>query len=265
MIKHFPSLTDAFFNYFDVELVTTPGQLALVEQIRYRVYCREFGYEPAEAFPDLREWDQYDSHSLHSLITHRRSGQPAGCVRLICASDHHSLPVEDFCSEALHLGYLETLADNRNEMCEVSRLAVDYSFRKRAGEQHTRVGEYDALDCCHQEQRTFSLIGIAAFLSAFALADLAGRSQGFAMMESTLPRWLRMSGIYLEKAGEPTEYHGRRTPYFVTRETAIANVREDLRKLYLTLEDHMATGLSRARLAPRGSLVEQRAVSIAHA
>ncbi|RLQ20732.1 PEP-CTERM/exosortase system-associated acyltransferase [Seongchinamella sediminis] len=265
MIKQFPSLTEAFFNYFDVDLVTTPRQLEFVERIRYRVYCREFGYEPAESFPDLRESDQYDSHSLHSLITHRRSGRPAGCVRLICASDEHSLPVEDFCAGALHLGYLETLAENRNTMCEVSRLAVDYSFRKRPGEQHTRVGEYDAFDCCHQEQRTFSLIGIAAFLSAFALADLAGRSQGFAMMESNLPRWLRMSGVCLEKAGDPTEYHGRRTPYFVSSETAITNIRDDLRKLYLTLEDRIAAGLSRARLANGGSRVEQRAVSVASA
>jgi hypothetical protein len=57
MYKQFPSLTEAFFNYFDVSLVTSVQQRDQVGRIRYHVYCEEFGYEPATGFPNLRDAD----------------------------------------------------------------------------------------------------------------------------------------------------------------------------------------------------------------
>ena len=240
MYKNFPSLAEAFLNYFDVELANTPKQREQIERIRYRVYCREFGYEPADAFPNLREKDEYDDHSLHCLISHRRSGRPAGCVRLICASDDHSLPLEDHCIQSMHVEYLKSLGENREDLCEFSRLAVDYTFRKRPGEEHTRFGEYDAVDCCHQEQRTFHLVGIAAFLSAFAMAELAGREQVFAMMESNLPRLLRRAGILVQEAGDTVDYHGQRAAYFITTHLAVQNMREDVGLLYESIRESLA-------------------------
>lgn len=242
MYKNFSSLAEAFLSYFDIDLACSARQIEQVERVRYRVYCREFGFEPAAAFPDLRERDRYDEHSLHALISHRRSGRPAGCVRLIYAAEKQTLPLEDFCRESLHLGYLETLAGNRDNICEFSRLAVDYAFRKRPGEEHTRVGEYDAIDCCHQEQRTFSLVGIATFLSAFALAELAGRGEVFAMMEPNLPRLLRRSGILVQRAGDPIDYHGERTAYFINTDLAVENMNEDISALYQALKQRLAAG-----------------------
>ena len=62
MYKQFPSLAEGFLDYFDVELATTAQSIELVERVRYHVYCEEFGYEPAEQNPNLRERDQYDDH-----------------------------------------------------------------------------------------------------------------------------------------------------------------------------------------------------------
>lgn len=244
MYKNFPSLAEAFLNYFDVDLAVTPRQIKQVEQLRYRVYCREFGYEPAENFPDKRERDDYDSHSLHCLFTHKRSSLPAGCVRLVCASDKYTMPIEDYCGNSVHLEYHEVFGSDRNELCEISRLAVDRNFRKRLGEDHTRMGEYDAMDCCHQEQRTFSLIGIACLLSAFALADISDRNHLFGMMETNLARLLRRAGLLVIEAGEPMDYHGERTPYFITGDRALGNVRDDLMALYNSLHQKLASDFS---------------------
>jgi N-acyl amino acid synthase of PEP-CTERM/exosortase system len=242
--KTYPSLAEAFLDYFDIDLVMSPRQMEAVERVRYRVYCQEFGYESAAAFPDMREHDHYDEHSVHCLIKHRRSARPAGCVRVICASEQHSLPLEDFCREAVHLRHHMTLAENRDEICEFSRLAVDHAFRKRLGEHHTRLGEYDALDCCHLERRTFSLIGIAAFLSAFALAELTGRTQIYAMMENNLARLLRRSGIEVHRAGDSTDYHGQRTPYFAQMDRALVNLPDDLAALYQTVLQRLRTDMT---------------------
>ena len=72
---------------------------------------------------------------------------------------------------------------DRNSICEISRLAVDSAFRRRVEEVRTRFGEIDAIDCSHEERRTFPLITVAAFLAVTALTDLSGRKNAFAMME----------------------------------------------------------------------------------
>ncbi len=239
MNSDFASLTEAFLNYFKVDLVTTASQIDEVAQLRYRVYCEEFGYERPQDFPDRRERDNFDAHSMHCLVTHRRSGHTAGCVRLVCATDELALPLETHCLESLYLDHLESMTLNRDQVCEVSRAAVDSRFRKRSGEDHTRLGEFDAMDCSHQERRSFSLVGIALFLSTFAMANLSGRDQLFAMMESNLPRLLRRAGIVAQQAGEEMDYHGRRAPYFITTDLALANMRDDLHVLYEALYERL--------------------------
>ena len=82
------SLTESFLRYFTICLATTPAQKESVYKIRYRVYCEEFGYEPVDRFPDRMEYDAYDKDALHCLITHKSSGMPAGCVRLILATEN---------------------------------------------------------------------------------------------------------------------------------------------------------------------------------
>jgi len=232
MFNQFPSLSEAFLNYFDIDLVANQAERDRIARLRYRVYCEEFGYEPAENFPDGRETDRFDEHSVHTIITHRGSGETAGCVRMICATEEHTLPLENYCLENVFVDYLEPLNEERQRVCEVSRLAVDPAFRRRPGERHTRLGEFDAMDCCHQEQRTFSLISIAAVLAGFAMSSLTDRTRIYTMMEANLPRLLRRAGILMQEAGNTMEYHGQRSPYFITTDLALDNMREDLLLMY---------------------------------
>jgi N-acyl amino acid synthase of PEP-CTERM/exosortase system len=228
------TLTENFQRYFSVKFAVTPKQKQQVYHIRYRVYCDEFGYEPADRFPDEMERDSYDEHALHCLIVHR-SGMPAGCVRLVPAhgdSSKFPLPFEQFCGESLDQGFIDSLGLERNSVCEISRLAVDGAFRRRSGEALTRFGEVDAMDCSRQEQRTFSLIAVAGFLAATALTELTGRTSVFAMMEPFLPRLLKRSGILFQRAGRDINYHGIRAPYFITTQSALDNMRSDLKELY---------------------------------
>jgi len=240
LFNQFPSLAEAFLNYFDVDLVESQRQRERVGRLRYRVYCEEFGYEPAAAFPDGRETDSFDDHALHCEITHRGSGETAGCVRLICATDMHRLPLETYCLESVYVDYLDALSQERNRVCEVSRLAVDPAFRRRQGERHTRLGEFNAMDCCHQEQRTFSLISIAAVLAGFAMSSLTDRTRIYTMMEANLPRLLRRAGILMQQAGDPMEYHGLRSTYFITTDFALDNMRDDLRIMYDAIYGRLA-------------------------
>jgi len=230
------SLTESFLQYFSIGLATTPEQKESVYKIRYRVYCDEFGYEPADRFPDKMEYDAYDNDAaLHCLITHKSSGTPAGCVRLILATENDYsdiLPFEKACSESLDDELIRALNLDRKTVCEISRLAVDGTFRRRAGETETRFGEVDAMDFSHHEKRTFGLIAVAGFLATMALTDLTGRTNVFAMMEPFLPRLLGRSGIIYQKVGRDIEYHGLRAPYFGRTQPTLDNMRSDLKELY---------------------------------
>lgn len=228
----FPVLAEAFLDYFDLNLVESQQQRDRVARLRYRVYCEEFGYEPAEAFPDQRETDSFDDHSIHCVITHKASGETAGCVRLICATDEHQLPLETYCLEQVYVDHLDSLAHERNRVCEVSRLAVDPAFRRRPGERYTRLKGFDATDCSRLEQRTFSMISLAAVLAGFAMSSLTDRTRIYTMMEANLPRLLRRAGIQMQEAGNSMDYHGLRSPYFITTDFALDNMREDLLLMY---------------------------------
>jgi N-acyl amino acid synthase of PEP-CTERM/exosortase system len=229
------TLSEKFLQYFDISFAVSAEQKSEIYGIRYSVYCDEFAYEPAGLFPDHQEKDSFDANSLHVLVTHKSSGIPAGCVRLVSPTGPQSgdlLPFEKNCKDSLDREFIQNLDLDRNTICEISRLAVDGAFRRRAGERVTRFGEVDALDCTQQERRTFSIIAVACFLAATVLTDLTGRTCVFAMMEPFLPRLLKRSGIVFKSAGQDMDYHGTRAPYFITTQSAVDNMRPDLRELY---------------------------------
>lgn len=230
------SLTERFQQYFSVEFADTPEQKQKAYHIRYRVYCEEFGYEPAERFPDKAEYDEYDDTALHCLITHRATGTPAGSVRIVPATGVDGLkllmPFEKHCGASIDHDFVKALQAPRNTMCEISRLAIDGQFRRRSGEVATRFGKVEAMDFSNQDQRAFSLISVAAFLATTALTDLTGRTNAFAMMEPFLPRLLTRSGIYFQRAGSDLDYHGIRAPYFITTQAVLAGMQAELQNLY---------------------------------
>ena len=132
------SLVDTFQQYFVAELATTEEQKRESYRVRYRVYCEEFEYEPAKNCPGRLEIDEFDAHSFHCLIRHRTSGRTAGCVRLVTPDNKIATPIEKYCLDSIKPAYRDILQGKRQEVCEISRLAVDGEFRRRLGESGTR-------------------------------------------------------------------------------------------------------------------------------
>ena len=235
MVSHSNVLIDDFSRYFRIELVTSKQQEKALYSLRYHVYCEEFQYEAIDLFPDKMETDEFDKQSLHCLIIHKATERAAGCVRLVptySGLKDGLLPFEKFCRQSLDDGVIESLNLQRQTECEISRLAVDTAFRRRPGEAATRFGEVESMDCSKQEQRTFSLIAISAFLAATAVTDLTQKTNVFAMMEPFLPRLLKRSGIVFERVGSDIDYHGIRAPYFIKTQSALDNMRPDLKAMY---------------------------------
>ena len=226
------SLVGDFQDYFDLKLARSGKDLESVYRMRYRVYCEEFEYEPASAFPDQLETDEFDAHASHCLVTHKSTGMAAGCARLVHVDEDSLMPMEKFCAHAMDESIIRSFDGRRDTICEFSRLGVDGAFRRRAGERMSRFGEISSLDFSKREERTFSVIAISTILAAFAMSDLIGKPHCFAMMEPFLPRLLLRSGIVVHPAGEQIEYHGTRTPYYFETHASVGGMANEMQDFY---------------------------------
>ena len=231
------NLAARFHEYFSVGLANSSEDKNKVYKIRYRVYCDEFNFLPPSNYPNELESDEFDEESPNCLINHR-SGNAAACVRLVFASkdgQRRPMPYELLGENMVSDDMLDAYGATKDNLVEISRLAVDGAFRRRSGEARTRFGEIDSLDIEQVERRTFGLISVAAFFSAAAMAERFNKTVGVAMMESFLPRLMSRAGIVFEQAGPEIEYHGKRAPYVIKLESMIQSMKPDLREFYKSI------------------------------
>ncbi|MCG5502074.1 PEP-CTERM/exosortase system-associated acyltransferase [Ectothiorhodospira lacustris] len=230
-----PSLVEHFQDFFLVLKADTQALREQVFQIRYDVYCREFGYEKEEDCPGGMERDDYDAHSEHCLIMHRPSGQGAGCIRVVSPHEAESIaqiPMERFCGQSLNHPELHPGLLPRSDLAEVSRLAVHTQFRRRQGESESPIGLAIAETITDEQRRTFPLLGLALFCAGTSLMGRLGREHAFVMMERRLARMLQSAGFPFVQVGEPMEYHGPRAAYHVTVQSVLDSMRKDIRELH---------------------------------
>ena len=251
--------TEHFFKYFRLDFARTPEQLRAVQRARYDVYVKEFGFENPDDCADGLEKDSFDPQSLHCMAIYQGVNKEpqypgeeivAGCVRVVLPTlqDPQGLmPLEKYCQESLQPGNpLHPHDTPRDSLCEISRLAAHPNFRKRPRESETRIGALpDKIELpSEQEMRTYPLVSMAMICASPAIALLVGRPNMFIMVERWLAKLLMRMGIPLEQIGEPTDYHGTRTAYYIRAEGIVAGFNPDMRHLYdrvqASLRDNLA-------------------------
>lgn len=244
------SRLEEFNQYFDLAVAMAGKQRDQVHQIRYRVYCEEFGYEPPEVFSNHLEKDEFDSQSMHCLVTHRESGEPVGCVRVVRVEGDDRMPMEAHAGDSIDRDFIASFEGRRNTMCEISRLAVDRAFRRRPREGETRFGNIDAIGASEWERRTFPLIALSLMLGAGALADALGRKHCFAIMEPFLPVMMRRAGIHFRRVGTDFEFRGVRAPYYGNMDELLDNAPAELRLYCKAMREQFAAALQAPPVAP---------------
>lgn len=169
-----------------IEIAETRELVQQAYRLRYQVYCVDRGFE---AGSNGMEKDQYDSHSEHAVLRLRQSREVVGAVRLILPQPHRpeSLPIRTLCEPGLlqHLPAAKT--------GEVSRFAL---VKQRHG--------VSPASC--------SLLRLALIQGALWLSVRAGHTHWTAMMEPTLLRLLRGTGLHFNPVGPLVEHHGMRQP-----------------------------------------------------
>jgi N-acyl amino acid synthase of PEP-CTERM/exosortase system len=237
-----------FLRYFDIFAANSDDQFKSSARLRHKVYCEEMGYEKPVA--TRLETDHHDAHALHCLISHKSSGRTAGCLRLICATDHALLALEEHCLHSLHVGYLQQLNWHRDLSVELSRLAVDPVFRRKRGLAPEEGSWLNTIETTEEERHSFHLVWLAVLFAAVAMAETSGRTHLYAMLEAKLPRLLRRAGVHLQQAGDFTYYHGDRAAFFISTEDFIADLTPGLRELFDAIKaQYMTSDADQTRLA----------------
>ena len=172
-----------------VQLADTPAQVQEALRLRHQVYCLERGYEPGQ---DGIETDAYDAHSSHVVLRLAACGTVIGTARLIlprAAKRSDSFPMQAVCAGERFsaLPFLDT--------AEISRFSLS---KERRG----------------MSTAATSLSRLALVRGLVQLSQQEGITHWCAVMERTLLRLLRASGIHFEHMGPLVEYHGLRQPAF---------------------------------------------------
>lgn len=213
-----------FHENFQIVRADTPELVDAAHQLRYQVYCEEKGYEDPSRFPDRREFDDYDSRAIHSLIRHRSSDMYIGVVRLVLPKDKGAadqpLPIEEHCGLQLDQSHPHLAELPRHSIGEISRFSVSKVFRRRVAEEGLiwgvcREGESYNADFHPQfNRRHLPMISLALIAACFRMCEEYRVDHLYAAMESTLLRLLRGVGVDFQPLGMPVEYHGMRVPAY---------------------------------------------------
>lgn len=215
------TFSNVFQHNFEIIKAVTPELIDEAHKLRYQVYCEEKGYEDASCYPDRREFDEYDTRSIHCLIRHRFSGIYIGVARLVLPrfSDvDQPLPIEQHCQVNLAESHPHLAMLPRESIGEASRFSVSRVYRRRVAEQGLiwgvcKEGESfnsDFLPSFNRRHMPMITLGLIAGL--FQMCTDHGIQYCYAAMEPTLLRLLKGFGINFQPLGMPVEYHGMRVP-----------------------------------------------------
>lgn len=226
MSPNIKTISEAFKDYFEIVFADTEKLKRAVYKLRYLVYCLETGFESANHFSNCMEFDTFDSHALHYLIRHRRSGEYAATTRLILpdsTSLNGLLPLEVYCTID-NTAVTEVI--DRSRLAEVSRFCVSKSFKRGKNDFFTA-----------EERRLFPQITFGLIASVIRACHHLKVEHLYGSMETPWLRFLAASGIHFIKIGPLTDYHGERWPCAIKVSDLLDNVAEKKPELWRLLSN----------------------------
>ena len=204
-------LEDSIFelnNEVSVELVDQDDRdlLRQAYQLRHQVYCVERRFEAGK---NGIERDEYDSFARHAVVRWQHTGEVVGTVRLILPktpAGGDDFPLQHVCDPTVLRGL------PRATIGEVSRFAL-------AKQMMRQVRCMSATTC--------SLLRLALIQGAVWLSAEAGHTHWLAVMEPTLLRLLRATGLHFVPLGPMVDYHGLRQPSVAELVPTLARLAEE--------------------------------------
>jgi N-acyl amino acid synthase of PEP-CTERM/exosortase system len=159
-------------------------------RLRYQVYCVERGFLRGEDYPDGREHDEFDRHSLHLGVVDG-GGVLVATARLVKVN-MIGLPLFRHCR--IYARESELYQDT-NRVAEISRLCVSRELRKH------RVGR--------------ASVAVMLYRAIYQASKRNGFTHWLVATEPSLQRLLASLQVPFREVGPQTDYYGPVAPYLV--------------------------------------------------
>jgi N-acyl amino acid synthase of PEP-CTERM/exosortase system len=240
------TLFEQFNSHFETVTADKPDLLSVALQIRYQVYCLENPFEKPTDHDDKFERDQFDSHSVHSLLLHRPTGDALGTVRLVLpltAAPEESFAIQKLCCAR---GVKDSGLFPLKSTAEVSRFSLSREIRRTTamknlcGRGSTLSDTQNVLRCSSPLMR----LGLIQSLARMSIQN--GITHWCAVMEPTLLRMLAAVAIRFEPIGSLVDFHGLRQPCFCNVAEVLECVKRERPAFWqvLTVNGTLTQGLS---------------------
>jgi N-acyl amino acid synthase of PEP-CTERM/exosortase system len=221
-----------YSSIFSSSIATSPEIRDACFRVRFQVYCIDNGFEdPANSLDGL-ERDSFDSHSIHSVLTHNATGNAIGTVRLVLPEENGErrvLPVRQIVGPLAADGVAPFPIEGT---AEISRFSIVKSFR-----QHTPDQGFEA-QLSHEEWRKMLFhLPLGLMKSMVEMSARAGLTHWVAVMEPALLRLLTRLGIHFNSLGSLVDYHGRRQPCWANIDTLLARVHAERPDVWEVITD----------------------------
>jgi N-acyl amino acid synthase of PEP-CTERM/exosortase system len=206
-----------FNDHFTIMPATDAQLIAECQRLRYQVFCTEHSIFSGDLYTGELERDEFDQHSVHSLLFHRATGSTVATVRLVLANPHRPearFPLETHLGRYIYADPASFHRAPRASVAEISRLAVSKQFRHRVGERqqaYNNVEEPSASES-RRGNRLYPHITLGLFKAIVQMSVAHDVRFWCAAMEPTLMRLLSRFGIRFSPIGPLTEYYGLRQP-----------------------------------------------------
>lgn len=226
---------------FHIHLAKTDQHRESSYNIRYQVYCKEFGYEQISDNMVEREVDEYEGQSRHCLLVHNSSNRAIGCARLVLADPQcpeRPLPFWKHCSQAIDTSKFDPQSFTPGQVAEFSRIAIIEEFRRREKAENARPGS--TFSITHERRLSnFPVLPVCLLLAPLSMLINSDAEYGVAMMERKLVRLLAKYGILFESIGRELEYHGLRGPYVIHRDNVLCNLNTEVKEMFLEIHQNL--------------------------
>lgn len=224
------NIVEHFDEYFEMVSAASDELKHEVYKLRYQVYCIENGSKtgfmnPLD-HPGGVEFDEYDFHSSHYLIRHRKQGNFMATTRLILPDPKNlkkPFPIE-INSQIDNVSLLKNVP--RHNMAELSRFCISKEFRRRKHEQHLIVTNDTESEIAftQEEKRSSSYLTLALFACAIKMSSENNIDYWYALMEPALKRVFSSLGIHFVEIGPLVDFYGMRQPCMINVQDLLDSV-----------------------------------------
>lgn len=234
-------LYEAFHQYFEIVIADTPSLLEIVFRMRYQKLCIDMnvpGYE-ASLYPDGQEKDNYDEHSSHVLIRHRRMNEFIGTARLIMFDKKNPkklFPAEQYTQIDPDLFKANNFS--RQHTGEISRFLIVKKFERRKAERRNFKTRESIAGAAKTDRRSINNLTLVLMAGIVRVSAKYNISSWFTIMEPALNRLFGYYGLDLNPIGPAVQHYGLRRPYFGELKIILERVEQHHNSAWGVLTEH---------------------------